>query len=56
MGGSITLPSEVEPDVRETGGSEPITGITDADERIVAEDVSDAENRSKTASMTEQSR
>lgn len=45
VGGSITIVHAIDPDVYETGGMEPITTLSDADQRLVLESVADAEDR-----------
>ena len=44
-GASVTVVHAVEPSVYDEGGSEPIRGLADADDRIVIENVADAEER-----------
>lgn len=44
-GGSITAVHAVDPDVYEEGGSEPISGLSDADQRLLIRSVADAEER-----------
>ena len=44
-GGSITVVNAVDPAIQDTGGSDPITTLSDADRRLVMESVEDAENR-----------
>jgi nucleotide-binding universal stress UspA family protein len=44
-GGSITVVHAVDPSIYDTGGSDPITSLSDADRRLVMESVEDAENR-----------
>lgn len=44
-GGSVTVVHAVNPDVYEMGGMEPISGIRDADERLLIESLEDAEQR-----------
>lgn len=44
-GGSITVVHAVDPDVYELGGMEPISGLPDAENRILVESVEDAEDR-----------
>ncbi|MFB6133317.1 MAG: universal stress protein [Halanaeroarchaeum sp.] len=44
-GGSVTVVHAVNPDVYELGGMEPISGIEDADERLLVESLEDAEQR-----------
>jgi nucleotide-binding universal stress UspA family protein len=43
--GSITVVHAVNPDVYEFGGMEPISGLADADERLLIESLEDAEAR-----------
>lgn len=43
--GSLTLVHSVDPDVYDAGGSEPVAGLSDAERRLVAESVADAEER-----------
>jgi len=45
MEGSITVVYAVDPAVYDTGGSEPISGLSDADRRLVVENIEDAEDR-----------
>lgn len=45
MDGSITAVHAVDPDVYEEGGREPISGISDAEQRIIVRSVEDAEER-----------
>ncbi|ADD07349.1 UspA domain protein (plasmid) [Natrialba magadii ATCC 43099] len=45
MGGSITAVHSVDPSVFEEGGTEPISGLGDADNRLVIERLDDAEAR-----------
>ena len=45
MDGSITVVHSVDPTVFEAGGSEPITGLGDADQRLTIESIDDAEDR-----------
>jgi nucleotide-binding universal stress UspA family protein len=44
VGASITLAFAVDPSVSTEGGSDPIVGLSDADERLVVESVEDAES------------
>jgi nucleotide-binding universal stress UspA family protein len=44
-GAAVTVVHAVEPSVYDEGGSEPIRGLADADDRIVIENVADAEER-----------
>lgn len=48
MDGSITAVHAVDPDVYEEGGSEPISGLSDAERRIIVRSVEDAEERGLT--------
>ncbi|MFA9517867.1 universal stress protein [Halopenitus sp. H-Gu1] len=43
--GTITVVHTVDPDVYEQGGSQPISGLSDADQRLLLESVEDAEDR-----------
>lgn len=43
--GHLTVVHSVDPDVYDTGGSEPITDLSDVDRRLVIESVADAEDR-----------
>lgn len=45
MAGSITVVYAVDPDVYEAGGSEPVSGFSDADRRLIVQSVEDAEAR-----------
>ncbi|MFC4541412.1 universal stress protein [Halosolutus amylolyticus] len=45
MGGSITVVHAVDPTVYDEGGSEPISSLSDADQRLIIESVEDAEQR-----------
>ncbi len=45
MDGSITIVHAVDPAVYDEGGSEPITSLSDADQRLIVESVADAEQR-----------
>ena len=45
MGGTITVVHAVDPAVYDTGRSEPIAGLGDADRSLIIENVEDAENR-----------
>lgn len=45
MGGSITVVHAVDPTVYEEGGSEPISGISNADRRLIIENIEDAEDQ-----------
>lgn len=45
MGGSITVVHAVDPEVYDEGGTEPISGLSDADRRLIIENVEDAEER-----------
>ncbi len=45
MEGSITVVHAVDPTVYEERGSEPISGLSDADRRLVIENIEDAEDR-----------
>lgn len=44
-GGTITVVYAVDPSVYETGGTEPISTLSDADQRLILESVADAEDR-----------
>jgi nucleotide-binding universal stress UspA family protein len=44
-GASITVAHAVDPVVYDVGGSEPVSGLSDADRRLILEDVGDAEDR-----------
>ncbi|MFB6087791.1 MAG: universal stress protein [Haloarculaceae archaeon] len=44
-GASLTVAYSVDPDVYDTGGTEPITDVADAERRLVMESVEDAEER-----------
>jgi len=44
-GDTVTVVHAVDPDVYSEGGSEPITDLSDADERLLVETVEDAERR-----------
>lgn len=44
-GGSITVAHAVHPAVYDEGGSEPITTLSDAEQRLILENVEDAEQR-----------
>ena len=44
-GGSITEVHAVDPAVYETGGSEPISSLSDADHRLIIENIEHAEDR-----------
>ncbi|MGM0716663.1 MAG: universal stress protein [Halobacteriota archaeon] len=48
MGGSITIVHAVDPTVYRVGGNEPISGLSDADRRLVLENIEDAEDRGLT--------
>jgi len=43
--GSITVVYAVDPDIYEEGGSEPVEGIADAQDRLIIQSVEDAEER-----------
>lgn len=43
--GAVTAIHVVDPDVYEEGGSEPISGLSDADQRLIIRSVEDAEER-----------
>jgi len=43
--GSITLVHAVDPDVYEVGGTEPISDVADARDRLIVDSVEDAEDR-----------
>ncbi|WP_265109951.1 universal stress protein [Halosolutus halophilus] len=45
MGGSITVVHAVDPTAHDEGGAEPITSLSDADQRLILESVEDAEQR-----------
>ncbi|MFB6080278.1 MAG: universal stress protein [Haloferacaceae archaeon] len=45
MDGSITAVHAVDPSVYEAGGDEPVSGLADADRRLVLESVEEAEER-----------
>lgn len=45
MEGSITAAYAVDPSIYEQGGSQPIAGLSDADERLLLESIKDAEDR-----------
>ena len=45
MGGSITVAYAVDPDIYEVGGSQPISGFSDADRRLFTESIEAAEDR-----------
>ncbi|WP_340101422.1 universal stress protein [Salinibaculum salinum] len=45
MNGSITAVYAVDPNIYDQGGSQPIAGLADADERLLLESVEDAEDR-----------
>ena len=45
MDGSITVVHSVDPTVYDEGGSEPISSLSDADQRLIVESVADAEQR-----------
>jgi len=42
---SLTVVNSVDPDVYDTGGSDPVAGLSGAERRLVAESVEDAEER-----------
>jgi len=42
---SLTIVNSVDPDVYDTGGSEPVAGLSGAERRLVVESVADAEER-----------
>jgi len=44
-GGTLTVVNSVDPDVYDTGGSEPVAGLSGAERRLVVESVADAEER-----------
>lgn len=44
-GAAVTVAYAVEPDVFDTGGDEPISTAADADERLIIQNVEDAERR-----------
>ncbi|ARS90985.1 universal stress protein [Natrarchaeobaculum aegyptiacum] len=48
MDGSITVVHAVDPSVYDLGGMEPIASLADADERLVLENLEDAESRAMT--------
>lgn len=43
--GSVTAAYAVDPSIYEQGGSQPIAGLSDADERLLLESIEDAEDR-----------
>lgn len=45
MEGSITVAYAVDPDVYDAGGSQPISDLSDADQRLFTENIEDAEER-----------
>jgi len=45
VGGSITVVHAVDPATYETGGSEPISDLSDADRHLIMESIEDAEDR-----------
>lgn len=45
MAGSLTIVHSVDPNVLDLGGSDPISGLSDADERLILENLDDAEDR-----------
>jgi nucleotide-binding universal stress UspA family protein len=45
MNGSITVLHAVDPDVYDEGGAEPISTLSDAEQRLVIESLEDAEDR-----------
>lgn len=45
MDASLAVVYSVDPDVYDTGGSEPVAGLTEAEPRLVVESVEDAERR-----------
>ena len=47
MNGSLTVVHAVNPNVYDLGGSEPVVGFVDADSRLVAESMDDAEKRAQ---------
>ena len=44
-GGTLTVVHSVDPDVYDTGGTEPVSGLSDAEGRLIIESVEDAEER-----------
>ncbi|MFB6122593.1 MAG: universal stress protein [Haloferacaceae archaeon] len=46
-GASVTLVYAVDPEVYSEGGSEPISSLSDADQRLVIEDIADTERRAE---------
>lgn len=44
-GGSITVAYAVDPAVYDLGGSQPVSSLSDAEQRLVIEDIEDAEER-----------
>jgi nucleotide-binding universal stress UspA family protein len=48
MHGSITVLHAVDPDVYEVGGTDPISTLSDAEQRLVIESLEDAEDRGNT--------
>lgn len=44
-GGSITVAYAVDPSVYDLGGAEPVSGLSDADRRLIMESVEDTESR-----------
>lgn len=46
-GASVTLVYAVDPEVYSEGGTEPISGLSDADQRLVVESIEDAERRAE---------
>lgn len=47
MDASVTVATAVNPSVFDLGGSEPITGMADANNRLVSENIEDAEARAE---------
>lgn len=45
VGGSLTIVHSADPNVYDLGGTEPVSGLSDANERLIVENVSDAEDR-----------
>jgi nucleotide-binding universal stress UspA family protein len=45
MDGSVTVAYAVDPSVYDLGGSEPVSGLSDADRRLIMESVEDTERR-----------
>ncbi|WP_423751476.1 universal stress protein [Salinirarus marinus] len=46
-GASVTLVYAVDPEVYSEGGMEPISSLSDADQRLIIEDIEDAERRAE---------